>query len=215
MKQRPLPRLWLLSLLGAACLPAGAAITAIPGFEGVRVWEATYQLAHQADFLAGDPRLINRLDGAALNMSGRDFGFFQGEENYDLYFSDADGSLNPQGRFLTIDGNCNVASGCFNITEVALVVDGQTRLADGVVRVVYSGSTQVAGSHLASVDGDFTTFSRLGDTVADFPNARMSMTLSFANVPEIPEPPVAGLMAAGLLWLGAMRRRRKIQASAD
>lgn len=206
-KTRSLSRLALVSLLSAAGLPAGAAITAIPGFEGVRVWEATYQLAHQADFLAGDPRLVQRLDGAALNMTGRDFGFFAGEENYDLYFSNADGSLNPQGRFLTIDGNCNVASGCFNITEAALIVNGQTQLANGVVRVVYSGSSQVAGSHLAAVDGDFSTFSRLGDTVADFPNGRMSMTLSFANVPEIPEPPGAVLMVAGLLGLGALRRR--------
>lgn len=117
--------------------PASAGIQDIAGYEGVRVYEVTFVLAHSADFAAGDARLTSKLDGAALSRADRDFGFFSGNENYDLYFSEASGSLDPHGSYLTIDGNCDVPFQCFNITEVAILVNGARQFATGVVRAVY------------------------------------------------------------------------------
>jgi len=47
--------------------PALAGIHDIAGYEGIRVYEATFVLAHPADFAAGDARLTSNLDGAALS----------------------------------------------------------------------------------------------------------------------------------------------------
>lgn len=200
----------LLLVSGAAmAVPSVSGIQAIPGYEGIRVYEATYSLAHQADFAAGDLRLTSVLTGSALSQSGRDFGFFNGNENYDVYFSDADGTFNAQGSHLTIDGNCDVPFQCFNITEVAVRVNGADQLATGVVRAVYGRSGSfVANTASRAADGNFGTYTQLGDTMNDYPNARMSITLSFANVPAVPEPETYAMLLGGLGLLGAVTRRR-------
>jgi hypothetical protein len=190
--------------------PALAGIQDIAGYEGIRVYEATYVLAHPADFAAGDARLTSKLDGAALSQTGRDFGFFNGNENYDLYFSDANGSLDPLGSYLTIDGNCDVPFQCFNITEVAIRVNGAEQLATGVVRAVYGQpGSFVADTAARAADGDFGTYTQLGDTMDNYPDGRMSLTLSFANVPAIPEPRIFAMMLAGLGLIGFAARRCK------
>lgn len=192
-----------------------AGIQAIAGYEGIRVYEATYSLAHAADFAAGDSRLVEVLSGANLSRAGRDFGFFDGNENYDVYFSDADGTLNTQGSYLTIDGNCDVPYQCFNITEVAVRVNGADQLATGVVRTVFGrAGSFVAGTDVRAADGNFTTYTQLGDTMNDYPNGRMSITLSFANVPAVPEPSTYAMMVGGLGLLGVAARRRARRASA-
>ena len=213
-------KLWTLALGGlfacgsAMALQPVGGIQEIAGYEGIRVYEATYITAHQTDFAAGDQRLISVLSGAALSQQGRDFGNFNGNENYDLYFSNADGSFNANGRYLTIDGNCDLPSGCFNITEAAVRVNGTDQLATGVVRAVYGQTPFVANSEAFAADGDFTTFTRLGDTTNNFPTGRMSITLSFANVPAVPEPESYAMMLAGLGLLGFMARRRKQKKAA-
>lgn len=193
-----------------AIQPLGG-IQGIAGYEGIRVYEATHSLAHPADFAAGDSRLVSVLSGAALSQAGRDFGFFAGNENYDVYFSNVDGSFNPQGSYLTIDGNCDVPYRCFNVTEVAVRVNGADQLATGVVRAVYGRSGSfIAGSAALAADGSFSTYTELGDTIGDYPNARMSITLSFANVPAVPEPESYAMLLAGLGLIGAIARRRRI-----
>jgi len=190
-----------------------AGIQAIAGYEGIRVYEATNILAHPADFAAGDSRLVEVLSGAALSKTGRDFGFFDGNENYDVYFSDADGTLNAQGSYLTIDGNCDVPYQCFNITEVAVRVNGADQLATGVVRTVFGrAGSFVVGSDVRAADGNFSTYTQLGDTIGDYPDGRMSITLSFANVPAVPEPGTWAMLAGGLGLLGAAARRRTHRA---
>lgn len=192
-----------------AAVPAQAAgISDIAGFEGVRVWETTYAM-ETADFAAGDSRLSATLPGAALSYTGRDFGFFAGNENYDIFYSNADGSLNPDGSFLTIDGNCDVPWGCFNINEVALKISGNYELASSVVRAVYGNAPNSAGSAALAADGVFSTYTALGDTIGDYPDRRMSITLSFASAPPVPEPGTYALMSLGLIALACGVRRRR------
>jgi PEP-CTERM motif len=195
----------------ALCLsvvPAHAGIQDITGYEGVRVWEATYTTL-TATLAAGDTRLTSVLAGSALSGTQRDFGFFPGDENYDIYISDANGVLDVQGSYLTIDGNCFVPYNCFNINEVALVVNGSEQFASSVVRAVYGRSGSfTAGSAANAADGNLSTITALGDTIGLGSDARMSITLAFDNVPAIPEPGTWALMAGGLLLIGQRLKRR-------
>lgn len=199
-------------LTGAALLaltgPARAGIQDMAGYQGIRIWEATYIIAHQSDIAAGDPRLTAMLAGAALSQAGRDFGNYNGNENYDLYFSNADGSLNAQGSYLTIDGNCDVPYNCFNLTEVAVRINGSDQLSNGVVRAVYGrAGSFTAGSAANAADGNFGSYTQLGDTIDDYPNGRMSITFSFDGVPAVPEPGSWMLLLAGLGLFGHCTRR--------
>ena len=188
--------------------PAWAGISQLDGFEAVRLWEITYY-TQSVDIAAGDSRLTQVLSGAQLTGTQRDFGFFPGDENYDVYFSDANGVFDPNGTHVTIDGNCFVPYNCFNLNEVALVVNGQTQYSTGVVRAVYGrAGSFTAGSAAYAGDGNLGTFTALGDTIGLGTDARMSVTLAFDGVPAIPEPGTWALMAGGLLLIGQRLKRR-------
>ena len=198
-----------LSLTLAAAAPAHAGIQQLGGLEAVKVWEQTAALSI-ASFAPGDTKLTSVLSGAALTASTRDFGYFAGDENYDLYYSDADGSFNANGSYLTIDGNCNVALTCFNINEVALRVNGVDQFATSVVRTVYGRpGSFVANSGPLAADGNLSTFTALGDTIGLGADARMSITLSFANIPAVPEPGALLMLSAGLAVVAGVASRRR------
>lgn len=188
--------------------PAWAGIPQLAGFEAVRIWESTYSM-QSIDFAAGDSRLGQVLSGSQLSGTQRDFGFFPGDENYDVYFSDAQGVLDPNGTHVTVDGNCFVPYVCFNLNEVALVVNGQVQYATGVVRSVYGRAGSFwAGTAAHAGDGNLGTYTALGDTIGLDPNARMSVTLAFDGVPPVPEPGTWALMAGGMLLIGRRLRQR-------
>jgi hypothetical protein len=215
MPRTALTTLSALAAMAACSAPALAGIQQMPGYEGMRVYEATWAFAHQANFAAGDTRLTAVLSGPALSYTGRDFGFYSGNENYDLYFSDADGTLNANGSCLTIDGNCDGPWNCFNITEVAVRINGADQLASSVVRAVYGrAGSYTPGSAIYAADGNFGTTTAMGDTMGNYPDGRMSITLAFANVPAVPEPGSWALLLAGagvVLRVGTRRRASPAQ----
>lgn len=185
-------------------------IQSLAGLQGIRVYEATYVLAHAADFALGDARLTSRITGAALTQATRDFGFYNGNENYDLFFSDADGTLNANGSYLSIEGNCDVPYNCFNITEIALVkTGGALEFANELASASYGRpGSYTAGSAGRAVDGSLSTYTQLGDTIGLPADARMRITVGFASTPPVPEPETYALMLAGLGLVAWTARRR-------
>jgi len=202
-----------LFILAAGLLanPAGAgSIQGLAGLQNIRVYEITYSTQY-ADFAPNDPRLSAQLTGAALTGAQRDFGFYPGDENYDLFFSNADGTLNANGSYLTIEGNCGVPYNCFNINAVALVKTGNVlEYANTLVSAVYGrAGSYTPNSAGNAVDASLATFTQLGDTIGMGPNARMRVTLGFASTPPVPEPETYVLLMAGLGLVGFAARRRK------
>ncbi len=203
----------LVMAAGLVANPASAgSIKDVAGLEFIRVYEATYILDHIADFAPDDARLTTRLAGTALSGVQRDFGFFPGDENYDVFLSDADGTLNTNGSYLTIEGNCGVAYNCFNISGVALVKAGNIlEYASTLASAAYGRANSFTpDSADKAVDDDLNTYTQLGDTIGQGTDARMRITVGFASVQPVPEPETYALMLAGLglIGLAAARRNR-------
>jgi hypothetical protein len=200
--------LGLLATLTVLAAPAQAlTLASLPGLQQVRVWEATASLV-EADFSAGDARLAQRLAGSSLTAASRDFGFFAGDENYDLFYSDANGTLNANGGYLTIEANCGVPFNCHNIDAVALQISGVSHYATAVTHVTYSGTVNFPGTEGNILGAPNNTWTALGDTIGLPADSRLSITVSFDTAP-VPEPQIWGLMALGLAAIGLCLQRRR------
>jgi hypothetical protein len=203
------------TILGASGAQAG--LSSISGLTSVNAYEGTYVVPPPAtSFAPGDLVLTAKLD--PLTQANRDLGHYLGEENYDIFYSDAFGNLDANGFFLTIEGNCDVAANCFNISAVTLTVNGTEVFADQLLRAVYGrpGSAITPGSAANAVDGNLSTFTEFGDTIGLGSSARMAITVGFSGYPAaVPEPASWALMIGGFaLAGGALRFRRYRQAIA-
>lgn len=161
----------------------------LPDLNSVTVWEATFAFTANT-FAANDPALTTRL-GDPLSSSNRDFSYYP-EEFYDVFYSNADGTLNPDGAYLTVEGvwRTYIGLGGMNIAEVQLNFGGATPhsdFADFVSSYVYGsilagGPGQfTAGSEALAVDQNLSTFPRFGNTSASDLNERFRLTVGFNN----------------------------------
>ena len=208
----------LLAAVGVATASAAVAapILTLPGLTAVRVYEVT-TATNAYDFAPGAPTLSS--------PSGVDITTLANSEVYDVFVSDAAGSLDPNGAFVTITGRCdhNANAGCFNIAAVSLLGSGALfgsgeLFADQLTRAVY-GHAPVPGSAALAVDGLLSTFTTLGDTTVTasdpgpFPD--MAITVGFAGVSPtaVPEPGGWALMIAGFAAVAATLRARRALAA--
>jgi MYXO-CTERM domain-containing protein len=179
---------------------AFAGIADLPNLQSISVFERTGGSAPvPATFPAASPQLNTRL----ANLSGSSLDFQgAGSEWYDVFYSDADGTPNASGDWLTIE--CvfvSTAGGGCNIAEVRLnFAGGTTEFANVVTNVRSGGSGAFPSTAVLAVDGDLQTHTTLGTGTN---TNRLGITVSFASVPT---PGAAGL--AGLAGLALLRRRR-------
>jgi len=199
----------LLLLVAAGTSPAAAQspLRTLPGLTEVAIYEATASVTRNA-FAPGSAQLATRVQ--VLNDGSRDFSHYAGE-NYDVYFSDAQGAPDQNGAFLTIEATWtgSQTDGSMNVTGAELFIGGQRLLANTVVgyrlgsRCV--GSACNANTRLLAVDGDltFTTIPRMGATNPADPADRIRLTLGFPRPAgtTLTLSPVAPVAPGGVLNL--------------
>lgn len=204
-------------LTGITASASALPIRDIPNLVSVQVFEATggetlFNMTPTGAVVT--TKLPDRLAAGSGNND------FQSASNefYDFFYSDADGTFNPFGAFLTITAIFdNEADSGLNVTRARLVSQGP---GDPVATIEYAGFVAsfvalgalpfpgTATNALGDTPGT-TTF--LGDTAGQPDNVRLRLTLGFDSTrpQDVNAPASLALVALGLLGAGAMRRRRR------
>ena len=211
---------WKVIIAGAAVLATFAAAHAapirnIPNLASVQIFEVSGGET-LFNMTPADPVVINkRPDRLAFGNTD-----FQSNSNefYDFFYSDADGTFNPFGAFLTITAIFdNPNDGGLNISRARLISQGP---GDPVATIEYASFVAsffaigdfafpaTATNALGDTPGT-TTF--LGDTSGQPDNVRLRLTLGFESTrpQDVNAPASLTLVGLGLLGAGAMRRRKR------
>jgi len=127
---------------------------------------------------ADTPRLFEKMQ-PPLGSYDCDF-VGEGDECYDVFFSDEKGALDPRGRYLTIEASfleSDAKEGGLNLAEiVAELSTGEMVSATKVIRAVGSGANAQPASFVLAVDGNLETWSVLGTSANGIP---LSLTVGF------------------------------------
>lgn len=172
-----------------------------PNFVGVTIVEATSGNTVHA-FGVNSTELTTMVSlGSSSDFNGAP------GENYDVFYSDSDGSFNLDGEYITIQGIYNGNGSGFNIGIVWFDFSNWDPIRANILTNFSPGtSNYTPGSEQLAVDGSGSTATALGQSVNV--NAPMSITVGFSNEASVPEPStfgLAGAALAGVLW--RMRRR--------
>ena len=129
-------------------------------------------------------RLTTRFYERVTGVKAADF-VTAAHEYYDVFLSNADGTANPSGGFVTIECAFAYASpygGGLNIAEVDFNhADGTVEHGANVTHTVGFGGNQLAGSQNNAIDGDLNTWSTMGNTSEPLHPARLSITIGFPD----------------------------------
>ena len=173
--------LLVIALVASVPSLARASMRGAPGAQEVRIWEQTGGITQLA-YLVNDPLLLARRVGV-LTPANADY-VSGAAEYYDFFYSNADGSANTNGDFLTIE--CAYVGCCgpgLNINEVALVyAGGQQVFGCGIASADY-GADGVAGSAQLAADSNVGTTSRMGGNTVGNDRLRITVDMRCAPTP--------------------------------
>ncbi len=153
----------------------------IPGLLSITFYETTGQVT-EYNFLVDGPELSTLLPDP-LSLQNRDI---QGTsvEFYDVYYSDEDGTFNPDGSYLTIGGSFGAkfpAGGGLNLAEISLNYDDNSvEFGSFLASFQGLGDNYVPGSEPSAIDGNLATHTTMGNNV-DEPGKRLRVTLGFKS----------------------------------
>lgn len=214
MNTRSMLRVMLASLATSAS--AEAALTSLSNLATIRVWESTGPFV-AFDFPKNDARLTNRFGPGTLSSANSDFSPLA-VENYDVFYSDANGTLKPSGDYLTVEAHFPIVTpqpggGGLNLGAVDLLdaAGGLICRADVLASWHGNGTNYIPGSELLAVDSDTfpvpSTDTTMGNTAGLGPPTQLlRVTVGFSCVPE-PGAACAALMAICSAAAVGMRSR--------
>ncbi len=167
-------------------------------------------------FGANSPEMTTRL-ADPLSNANRDFEGLS-NELYDVFYSNAEGTFNMDGEYITIDGiYTGPSSSGLNIGEVELFFSSSSIVISAPLSFPLNGGTfaTVVTHHVPGatnfvpgnlnniVDGNINTYTSMGVSSG---NNRMSVTVGFADN-DVPEPSSIALLGTGGLALIVLKRR--------
>jgi len=176
----------------------------IPNLTSITFYETTGGTA-AFTFAVNSPQLTTRLSdplGAGNNdISGAVTEF------YDVFYSDADGTFNPNGQFLTIEGVFMLGlpdGGGLNLAEISLNFAGGAPPEFGsfVASSVALGDNAIPGDVGNAVDGNLQTFTTQGNTIGTTQRLRVTLGFQSAQAPSTTSTAVPTLSEWGLVILG-------------
>lgn len=150
-----------------------------------------------------------------LDGTNRDFQTVAGEF-YDVFYSNADGTVNPFGEFVSVEAIYTDpfnfgGGGGHNVSAVRLNFSvGGPEFADSVSSFLSFGLGSFPGTADNAVDGDIGNFTFLGQTSDE---TRLRVTVGFASSvsQSVPEPGTLAILGIGLAGICIARRRRAAQ----
>lgn len=198
------------TVLGApSASPPTMPIRTLPGLLSVTIDEESAGV-HSHTFPIGDTRLTTRLADPLSSHPSPDF-TGSPTEAYDVYFSDADGTLNPDGAYLTVEATYLQpfpAPGGLNVAQATLeFADGSRVVANSVASFLAEGDNSDTCSILNAVDEDETSSSAMGNTIFGPPDRRLRLTLGFGRSVLQPDPSVHVQSSRGALGLRDVQYR--------
>lgn len=204
--------LTLFAMLASLCChtSAQAAVITTPGLVAVRFWEATGPVTPYT-FAFNGPQMTNQIGVGTLGPNINDYSGAP-IENYDVFYSDANGAFNVNGNYVTVEAVYPLglpAGGGLNLGAVDLVFGSGTLRADVLSSWSGLGGNFVAGSIFNSVDADTaipSTFTTMGSTTIP-PTQHLRVTVTWSKLPIVPEPATGMLITTAMSSVLLMRRR--------
>ena len=177
-----------LLLLMALAAPAHAvAVRLIPNLTSITFWERTGGIAPTPyTFGVNSAQLTTRLIDP-LGAGNSDFGG-AATEFYDVFYSNADGTFNPNGEYVTIEGVFLLGlpeGGGLNLAEMGLnFSNGSTEFGSFVASSLALGDNAVPGDVVLAVDANLQTHTTMGNTIGQM--QRLRITLGFQSATGAP-----------------------------
>lgn len=197
-----------LGIYSVSSMGATVPIRQTDGISSITFWEATNGLTSYT-FNVDSHQLMNRLNDPLSDT----YNDFRGArtEYYDVFYSNADGSFNIDGAFVTIEAVFSFDlpnGGGLNLSEVFFNFDGQpSQHANIVTDYIFLGNNSDESTVLNAIDGDIYTYTTMGNTLGQ--SQRLSITVS--AVP-IPSPFVLFATTLGVMGLLGRRPNRATEA---